>query len=49
MFPDIEEQKLLEALRSNDYSTEDAITELLGTNDKGQLFVWLTNNVHRKL
>lgn len=35
MFPDVEEQKLLETLRTNNYSSEDAISELLGSSDKG--------------
>jgi hypothetical protein len=33
MFPDLQEQELLEALRANDYSTEEAISELLGLNE----------------
>ena len=44
MFPDVEEEKLLETLRSNDYSSEDPISELLGLSEvpgcgnEGQIF-----------
>ena len=43
IFPDLQEQKLLEALRANDYSTEDAISELLGANGEGKVAYCLYN------
>ena len=36
MFPDVQEQDLLETLCSNDYSTEDAVAELLCVNKEGE-------------
>mgnify|MGYP002803920553 CR=1 FL=1 len=47
MFPDVEEEKLLETLRSNNYSSEDAISELLGLSEmpgcgnEGQMFKYM--------
>ena len=41
MFPDLEEQKLLETLQANDYSTDAAVSELLGVNEKGQIYKYI--------
>lgn len=41
MFPDLEERKLLETLQANDYSTDAAVSELLGVNEKGQIYKYI--------